>query len=206
MIKLYEFALSGNCHKVRLLLSLLGVPYERIAVDGAAKQHKTATFLAMNPLGQVPVLVDGDVVLRDSQAILVYLARRYGGAHALHWLPEAPAALANVIAWLSVANSEVSRGPAALRLLHKWGRPVPQAEAEALTRQLLDMLESRLQTSSWLASEQLSIADIALYPYVALAPEGLVELARFPAICGWLARIEALDGYVAMPGILPQVA
>lgn len=88
MIRLYEFALSGNCHKVRLMLSLLGLPYESVLVSGANREHKSAAFLAMNPLGQVPVLTDGDLVVRDSQAILVYLASRYGGPT---WWPQDPA-------------------------------------------------------------------------------------------------------------------
>ncbi|WP_028451672.1 glutathione S-transferase family protein [Chitinilyticum aquatile] len=203
MIKLYEFALSGNCHKVRLLLSLLGLSYDSIAVNGAAKEHKSAEFLALNPLGQVPVLVDGDVVIRDSQAILVYLARRYGGTNS-HWLPDEPAALAEVVAWLATTANEVTRGPNALRLLHKWGRPVPQADAEVITAQLLAVLETRLSRADWLAGTAISIADIALYPYIALSPEGLVALTDYPAVCRWLARIEALDGYVGMPGIEPQ--
>ena len=86
MLTLYEFALSGNCHKVRLLLSLLGVRYQSQPVDAAARQHKSAGFLALNPLGQVPVLCDGEHCLRDSQAILCYLARRYDASG--QWLPQ----------------------------------------------------------------------------------------------------------------------
>ena len=114
MIELYEFAASGNCHKVRLLLSLLKLPYQSVLVNGAEKQHKSADFLAMNGFGQVPVLRDGDTVIRDSQAILVYLARQCGGEQ---WLPNDAANLAEVCSWLSTAANEVSRGPNALRQL-----------------------------------------------------------------------------------------
>ncbi|WP_028450179.1 glutathione S-transferase family protein [Chitinibacter tainanensis] len=206
MIQLYEFALSGNCHKVRLMLALLGIPYQSIAVNGAVREHKSPEFLAKNPLGQVPVLVDGDVVLRDSQAILVYLARQYGAEQADFWLPNDPVGQAQVQAWLATAANEVTRGPNALRLLHKWGRTVAVAEAETLTAQLMAVLESTLSQQPWLAAPHITIADIALYPYIALSPEGQVPLAQYPAVCQWLARIEALPGYVVMPGIAQQVA
>lgn len=91
MITLYEFALSGNCHKVRLMLSLLGLDYQSIIVNGSERQHKSTEFLVMNPFGQVPVLTDGEVSVRDSQAVLVYLAKKYGNNK---WLPEDPVGLA----------------------------------------------------------------------------------------------------------------
>ncbi|MEQ1667935.1 MAG: glutathione S-transferase N-terminal domain-containing protein, partial [Sulfuriferula sp.] len=81
MMVLYEFPLSGNCHKVRLMLSLLGLPYRSVVLNREQREQKSAAFLAINPYGQVPVLQDGELVLRDSQAILVYLAQQYGGAH-----------------------------------------------------------------------------------------------------------------------------
>jgi glutathione S-transferase len=198
MIILYEFALSGNCHKVRLLLSLLAIPYESITVNGAEREQKTAAFLALNAFGQVPVLVDGDVVLRDSQAILVYLARQYGSAD---WLPNEPAALAHVLEWLSVSSNEIARGPNTLRLFHKWGRAVNVSDAEAVTAQLLPALQNRLSASPWLAASHITIADIAAYPYLALAGEGQVDLTPYPAITTWLRKIEALNGYISMPGI-----
>ncbi|WP_348944765.1 glutathione S-transferase family protein [Chitinibacter sp. FCG-7] len=205
MIQLYEFALSGNCHKVRLMLSLLDIPYQSIAVNGADREHKSAEFLAKNPLGQVPVLVDGNVVLRDSQAILVYLARQYGVAQADFWLPSDPVGQAQVQAWLATAANEVTRGPNALRLFHKWGRAVALAEAESITAQLMAVLETSLTKQPWLAAPHCTIADIALYPYIALSVEGKVALTQYPAVCQWLARIETLPGYIAMPGIESQV-
>ncbi|MEJ2794357.1 glutathione S-transferase family protein [Iodobacter sp. LRB] len=201
MIKLYEFAASGNCHKVRLLLSLLDIPYESIMVNGATREHKSADYLARNPLGQVPVLVDGDVILRDSQAILVYLARQYGAEQADFWLPNDPAALAQVVAWLATAANEVTRGPNALRLHHKWGRAINLLEAETITEQLLAMLNQHLTASAWLAATHITIADIALYPYIALATEGKVDLLGFPAIVTWMKQIQNLHAYVSMAGI-----
>lgn len=198
MISLYEFALSGNCHKVRLMLALLGQDYRSVLVNGQQKEHKSAEFLSKNPFGQVPVLQDGETVIRDSQAILAYLARTYG---AENWLPQAPAAMAEVIAWLSTAANEVTRGPSALRAHHKFGRAINPLEAELICDSLLNVLQSQLDQQNWLVGEQVSIADIAMYPYIALAPEGEVDLSGYPAVTAWLSRIQALPGYVGMPGM-----
>lgn len=199
MIQLYEFPLSGNSHRVRLMLGLLGLPYQSVVVSGATREHKSRDFIAMNPFGQVPVLTDGDAVVRDSQAILVYLASRYGGAQ---WWPQDPAALAAVSAWLSTAANEVARGPNALRLHHKFGRAgIALDEATQITEALLGILETRLAEHDWIALEVPSIADVAVYPYIALAPEGRVDLSAYPAVRKWLARMQALPGYVGMPGM-----
>lgn len=198
MITLYEFALSGNCHKIRLMLSLLGLEYTSILVDGSQKQQRSANFLAKNPFGQVPVLSDDEVVIRDSQAILVYLARKYGNTN---WLPEDAATLAEVNAWLSTAANDVALGPNRLRLHHKFGRDINVDESSQITLNLLAILQQQLAFRPWLVSEQTTIADIAIYPYIALAPEGGIELAPYPAVTAWLSRIQALPGYVGMPGM-----
>ncbi|WP_291994070.1 glutathione S-transferase [Candidatus Accumulibacter sp. ACC003] len=199
MLRLYQFALSGNCHKVRLMLSLLGVEHELLDLVGAQREHKAAEFLALNPFGQVPVLVDGDKVIRDSQAILVYLARRAGETT---WLPGDAAALAAVVAWLSTAANEVAHGPNLLRLHFKFARQIDVAAAQAVTETLLQVMQARLAEHSWLASAAPTVADIAVYPYLALAPEAHVDLAAYPAVSDWLARVRALPGYVGMPGML----
>lgn len=201
MIELYEFALSGNSHKARLMLSLLGLKYQSHAVNGAAREQKTGAFLALNPFGQVPVLKDGDLIVRDSQAILVYLARAYG---AEHWLPGDAASIATVAAWMSTAANEVSRGPGDLRAHYILGREINTDNARAVTGNLLAILDARLRQNSWLATEAVTIADIAVYPYIALAHQGKIDLTAFPAIGEWLKRIEKLPGYVSMPGIQLQ--
>lgn len=202
MIRLYQFPLSGNCHKVRLLLGMLGLPHERIDVAGARGEHKAPAFLALNPLGQVPVLVDGDVVVRDSQAILFYLAQTYGLASGQpHWWPLAPALAADVVAWLSVAANEVSRGPGLLRLHHKFGRAIDVAAAEATSATLLGVLDAHLSRREWLVGAQVSIADLAVYPYIALAPEGRVDLQPHAGVVKWLRRLEALPAYEGMAGM-----
>ena len=198
MITLYEFALSGNCHKIRLMLSLLGLDYQSVAVKGNEQQQKSAEFLAINPFGQVPVLKDDDVVIRDSQAILVYLAKKYGNGQ---WLPNDATALADVVAWLSTAANEVALGPNRLRLHHKFGRDINIEESRQISIKLLDVLQVRLENHPYLATDQITIADIAVYPYIALAPEGKIELSPYPAVIAWLSRIKALPGYVGMPGM-----
>jgi len=199
MIRLYQFAASGNCHKVRLMLSLLQLPFVTVDVVGANREHKTAEFLAKNPLGQVPVLTDNEVTIHDSQAILVYLARRYGGGR---WLPDDAASLAHVCFWLSFAANEVAHGPNMLRLHHKWNRAIDVDAATATTTQVLTVLEQHLGTSSWLVGAEETAADVAVYPYIALAPEGRVELADFPHVLRWLAAVRELPGYIDMPGMI----
>ncbi|HEX5356165.1 MAG TPA: glutathione S-transferase family protein, partial [Aquabacterium sp.] len=147
------------------MLSLLKLPHEVINVAGAKGEHKSPEFLAMNPFGQVPVLVDGDKVLRDSQAILFYLASQYGQGQ---WVPADPQEGARVVSWLTVAASEVSRGPGALRLHHLFGRPLDVPAAEKLSAELLAVLNDHLSHGEWLVGHQISIADLAMYSYIAL--------------------------------------
>ena len=169
-----------------------------MAAKGSERQHKSDDFIEKNPFGQVPVLIDGEVTVRDSQAILVYLARQYGDEH---WLPNQAAALAEITAWLSTAANEVALGPNRLRLHYKFGRPIALDEAEQITSNLLSILQARLEQHDWLAGDQPSIADIAVYPYIALAPESKIDLAPYPALMAWMQRIQALPAYVGMPGM-----
>lgn len=199
-LTLYDYPLSGNCHKVRLLLSLMNVDYRVEPVDIPTGGTQTDAFLKLNPRGQVPVLIDGDTVIWDSMAILTYLARQYGEAH---WLPEDPLALARVMQWLAVSENELLYGLARARVVLKLGRPFNLEECQTLGRSALDLLEKHLADRDWLASDDRpSIADIACYPYAALAPEADVDLAPYPNVCRWLSRIQALPGYTGMPGMI----
>lgn len=198
MIQLHEVALSGNCHKVRLLLSILGLPYESVAVDLAAGEQHTPAYLALNPFGQVPTLVDGNVVVRDSQAILVYLASRYGGDR---WWPREPALHAKIAAWLSTAANEIAAGPNNLRLHYKWGRAIDVSRAEAVTAKLLGIVDETLSRSRWLVGNLASIADLAVYPYLALSSEGRIDIERHANILRWFRDIRQINGYVGMPGM-----
>jgi glutathione S-transferase len=108
MIKLYGHELSGNSYKVRLFLELLGLDYKWGKVDLLSNEQKSPAYLALNPFGQVPALIDGDLKLADAQAILVYLARQYGGEQ---WLPLDAVSLAQVVRWLSTTAGEIRQGP-----------------------------------------------------------------------------------------------
>jgi glutathione S-transferase len=197
--RLYDFELSGNCYKVRLLLSLLAIEHEKTDVDFFGGAHKSADFLRVNALGQVPVLVEGDLYLRDSQAILVYLARRYGGAD---WLPEDAAGLARINQWLSNAANEIAHGFAAARAFHLLKRAHIDIDlATTRAHAFLRMLDEHLASRTWLEFERPTIADIACFPYIALAHQGQIELAGYSHVRSWIDRIKRLPGFVAMPGI-----
>lgn len=192
---LYRHPLSGHCHRVELLLALLDLPVHAIDVDLAAGAHRAPAFLAMNAFGQVPVLRDGEHLLADSNAILVYLARAYGDGA---WLPSTPLGLARVQRWLSVAAGPLAHGPAAARRSTVFGRVAADDTLLVQSHALLAVMDRELARAPWLAGEQPSIADLANYAYVAHAPEGGVDLGDYPHVRGWLARIEAMPRFVPM--------
>ncbi|KAA0584410.1 glutathione S-transferase [Azospirillum lipoferum] len=192
-MKLYHHPLSGHAHRARLFVSLLGLPHELVEVDLMAGAHKSPDFLKLNPFGQVPVLDDDGVVIADSNAILVYLAKKAGRGD---WLPEDPSGAAAVQRWLSVAAGEVAYGPAAARLVTVFGAKFNPDEVIGRAHTLLARLESRLSGQDWLVGDHPTIADVAIYSYVARAPEGNVDLSGYPAVRAFLRRIEGLPGFV----------
>lgn len=197
-LHLYRMAVSGHCHRVELMLSLLGLPYETVDVDLLAGAQRRPEFLALNPLGQVPVLADGEgLVLSDSNAILVYLARRYAPDGA--WLPRDAAGAARLQRWFSLAAGCLDSGPAKARFAALVGRPVdPACLAEG--RRLFDFMELELAGRDWLLDGPApSLADIALYSYSAQAPIGGLSLEAWPRLRAWLARVEALPGFIPLP-------
>lgn len=192
-MKLYYHTLSGHSHRARLLLSLLAVPHELVPVDLKQREQKSADMLKLNSFGQVPVLVDGDAVVSDSNAILVYLAR---ALKRQDWLPDTPAGEAAVQRWLSVAAGELVRGPASARLVTVFGAPLDAEDAIRRSHALLALVDGALAASGWLAAAHPTIADVALYSYISSAPEGNVDLSAYPRVLAWLGRIEALPGFV----------
>jgi glutathione S-transferase len=198
-MKLYRHPLSGHCHRVELMLSLLGLAAETIDIDFAARTHKTPEFLRLNPFGQVPVLVDDDgTVVRDSNAILVYLARRFDAAGT--WLPQEPAAQAAVQAWFSAAAGPLAGGAAAARVVTLFGRSNDPAPLIATAHALLKVMDGVLAVQPYLASRAApTLADIALYSYTAAAPEGGVDLTAYTNVQAWLERLEALPRFLPMP-------
>lgn len=194
-LKLYGYPISGNAYKVRLLLAFLNLPYEAINVDLMAGDTLTAEFKQLNPRGQVPVLCDGDVVIWDSMAILVYLARRYGNGE---WLPNDAVQEAQVMQWLAVSENELLYGLARARSTLLLKRPFNLEQCQREGKAGLDVMEQHLATNAWLVAGQPTIADIACYPYVLLAPVGEVSLEPYPNVRQWLARMAALPNWVAM--------
>lgn len=199
MIKLYDLSRSGNAHKCRLLLNMLGVDYQSVPLDFAKGEHKEAEFLKINPFGQVPALTDGEVTLRDSGAILIYLAGQYGAGE---WLPAAPDELAEIVSWLSFSANEINNGMTAARFAVAFkGAGVDLETARKRGGYALKLLEAHLEGRQWLVRDRPSIADIGCYPYVAMAPEGGVSLDKRANVRAWIARFEALPGYLPMPGL-----
>lgn len=195
-ITFYRFALSGHSHRVELFLSLLGLPVRPIDVDLKNREQKSEPYLRLNPFGQVPVIDDDGVVIADSNAILVYLAKRYGDES---WLPTDAAGAAQVQRWLSIAAGPVAFGPAAARLITVFGASFNADEVKARAHDLLRVMNGVLSDRHFLTGQQPTIADVANYTYIAHAPEGDVSLRNYPHVMAWLARIEQLPHFVGMP-------
>jgi glutathione S-transferase len=194
-IVLHGTPLSGHTHRVGLMLNALGLAW-RLA--SAPKEVRASpAFLALNPLGQIPVLQDGDLTLADSNAILVYLVRRY--APDSGWLPQEPVAAAQVQRWLSVAAGEVMHGPAIARMIVLFDFPDDPARAARIAARVLAFMDGHLADRVFLAADHVTIADLACYSYVAHAPDGGVALEPYPAVRRWLARVEAQPWFKPMP-------
>lgn len=194
-MKLYYTDNSGNAYKVRVLASILKVPYKKVLVDWDNKEHKQPAFLRMNPRGQVPVMkIDGQH-LWDSTAHLVYLARKFGGKK---WLPTDALGLAEVTQWLAFAQNEIYFGLQWARGVAKGLRGGDLEEYQVHGRKALDTLTWRLSDHDWLALNRPTIADIACYPYVKRAPEGGLSLDTYPAVTAWLKRCEKIPGWLKL--------
>ena len=193
-IVLYRHPVSGHAHRVELFLSLLGLPVTLVNVDLLKGAHKQPEFLAKNRFGQIPVIEDGAVTLSDANAILVYLALKYADES---WYPRAPEAAAEVQRFLSVAAGQIAFGPAAARLSNIFGTPFDPATLTRATH-LLTLLDAQLAGATFLTGTNPTIADIACYAYIAHAPDGGIDLAPYANVNAWLARIEALPGFVPL--------
>jgi glutathione S-transferase len=150
-IVLYGTELSGHAHRVALLLRALDLPYRFEVAD--ATRRKSAEFRTLNPLGQIPVLRDGDVLLADSNAIMVYLVKRY--APTSDWLPDDPIPAAAVQRWLSIAAGEVRYGPALARGALQWNMPGDSVLAAEIAGRLLGFMEQHLSDRDWLAASHI---------------------------------------------------
>ena len=195
-LTVYGVALSGHSHRVELFLHLLELPYR--FVDAPAPVRESAEFRRLNPLGQIPVLQDGELVLADSNAILVYLAKRY--APGSGWLPDDPVEAAQVQRWLSLAAGEIAFGPAKARITARWGDTgMPQALMHRLADKVLRFMDDILTRQDFLAAPRPTLADLACYAYIAHAPEGGISLDPYPQVRNWIGRIRALPNFMPMP-------
>lgn len=204
MIKLYGHELSGNSYKAKLMLSLLGLDYEWIKVDLMAGAHKQPEYLALNSFGQVPLLIDENTVLADAQAIVVYLARQYGGDQ---WLPLEALPLAQVMRWISITAGEIRQGPESARLHHLFkATSINLERANQKSEFILTQLNDHLASRQWLELGHPTIADVVVFPYVTLAPDSKISLDNYSYILAWIDRIKYLPGFVGMTGIEVPVA
>lgn len=208
MITIYDYVLSANCYKVRLMLSLLDLEYETVAVDfHPAKEHKGPAFRRINPMGHIPVIDDDGFVLRDAHAILVYLAATYDSTR--RWYPvDEPRRLAETAQWMQFAEATASTASAA-RLHVNLGYELDVHAARAGAQEVFRVLDEHLwfrerAGESWLASgDHPTLGDIAVFPDVVLAEEGGVDLLDYPAIRRWLDRVKQVPGFTVMPGVFP---
>jgi glutathione S-transferase len=208
VIKLYDYELSSDCYKVRLLAEFLDLSLDRVPVDvypGGA--HETAAFRSINPLGELPVLDDGGFLLRESQAILVYLASRYDVSGRWYGVAD-PAMLGAISQWLAFA-ARISATAARARLHDNMFIPADieacRRGAHALFRILDEHLWFAEQAGQrWLCSrEHPTIADLACFPDVMLSEEGGVSRLAYPAIRRWTDRVKGIPKFILMPGIFP---
>jgi glutathione S-transferase len=208
MIRLYDYELSSNCYKLRLLLGLLNVPYERVAIDfHPGREHKAPWFLEINPLGQIPVIDDDGFILRDAQAILAYLATKYDRTG--RWYPRGtPEAIGKMSMWLAFADSLTATASAA-RLHDTFFFDFDAETCRKAAHALFRVLEEHLwfaeaQSEDWiLGGDHPTIADIACFPCVMLSEEGGISRLPYPAIRRWTDRVKRLPSFSVMPGIFP---
>ncbi|WP_064713026.1 glutathione S-transferase family protein [Rhizobium bangladeshense] len=202
-MKLYDYILSPSCYKIRLMAAILGVKLDIRPVDfHPGFEHRGPELLALNPAGSIPILVDGELVLTESSAMLAFLAAQSGP----DWLGrDAPQETARVQQWLSFSHRLTTNlGGARLHqmLLRPGNIESLQAQGVAALRELeAGLFEQRLRDMRFLASDRATIADIACFPYVGLAPDGGISLDPYPNIRLWLRAIRSLEGFIEMPGI-----
>lgn len=194
---LYDYVLSASCYKVRLMAALVGVKLDQIAVDfHPGREHRSVAFRAINPAGTIPVLVDGDLILTESTAMLVHLAQ------GTVWMGTAPA---EVQQWLAFsARLGASLGMARLHDMLLYPGDIEALRAaghDALREMEAHLVERRFADGLWLVGQTPSIADIACFPAVALAGDGGVSLDAYPSVRLWSRAVRALDRFIEMPGI-----
>ncbi len=198
-MRLYGMRMSGNCWKAAQVLRLTGRRFDWIEADGNAGDTRQPAFLAINPNGKVPtVVLDDGTVLVESNAILLHFAE--GSS----WLPPPGLTRTRVHKWLFFEHYSHEPYIAVARNIVSWRREA-HLHAERLAdcagrgAQALDVMERRLAASAWLAGDAPSVADLALFAYTHRADEGGFDLARWPGVGAWVARMAALPGMSELP-------
>lgn len=189
--------LSANAHKVKLLLGFLGLEYEERDIDIPAGQQRSPEYLAVSPLGQIPVLDDGDVRLRDAQAILIYLARRHAPDS---WWSDDALGQGQIAQWLIFAALEQQTGINLARLHFRLGAPCDLGAAQTQAATTMRLLDAHLADRDWLELGRPTIGDCACAPFAARAGEAGLEPSDYPRVTEWLDRLRALPGFTAMEG------
>lgn len=200
MIRLHTTMASINGYKVRMLLSMLGLPCEIVDVDMYAGEHKREPFLSLNPFGQMPVLQDEGFTIADSHACLVYVARRYDDAAS--WLPKDAQGEARVAEWLSKSANEVHAGPWMKRA--KIRRPeaitVPDEEIDARCDRILGIMDAELAKRAWLARDHATIADVSCFAPISMLKVSGYDTDRWAHLTRWLDRVRTLPGATDIDG------
>jgi glutathione S-transferase len=197
-LKLYNSQLSGNCWKVRQLLALRGLEYERIELDVIDRSNRREVLGGKNPALRVPTLeLDDGEFLAESNAILWYLA---GGTE---WLPDDPLQRARVLQWMFFEQYEVEPNLAVARfwisILGERDQHAAELEGKwQAGNRALGVLDEHLADRDWLVGASFSIADVSLYGYTHVAEEGGFDLGAYPAVRAWLERVAGRPGYVPM--------
>jgi glutathione S-transferase len=199
MIKLYNHPLSGNCYKVRLLLNHLGIKYERIDIDIFGGEQNKPEFVALNPNKKIPVIVDGDFVMWESNAILLYLGKKFSPNP---FYSESPEAFGAISQWLFFGKTTIDPNLARARYMLRFVPEESRSEKDLISLQeagksALQTLNVHLKNNEFLAGSY-STADMGCYPYINTAEEGGISLSQFPAVQNWCDRIRSQPGYVSM--------
>jgi glutathione S-transferase len=191
-VRLYDYAASGNCYKVRLLLGLLGRQVERVPVDIFAGDTLTDAFAELNPARETPVLeLDDGRVVTQSNAILWYLAE------GTVFLPTTPLERGHVVQWLSFEQERVMNGIGGARFRILTGRDPSLVPAKLETgRSALEVLDARLAERPFLVGELCTIADVSCFGYTHVAADAGFDLAVYTNVAAWLDRIRSLPGFV----------
>lgn len=192
-MKLYYHPISGHAHRAQLFLSLIDADVELVEVNLAKGEQKAPEYLKLDRFGQVPLLDDDGTIIADSNSILVYAAKKFGRTD---WLPEDALGAARVQRWLSVAAGLIAFGPAAARLITIFNAGFNPEEVIGRAHTVLKLIEAELDGAEWIAADHPTIADVALYSYIARANEGNVDLTDYGNVNAWLRRVEALPGFV----------